>query len=169
MLLHQNELYRKKLLQDIKLSINEVIGASVSAEEALTEQVSGVNELCFQLEATLVHCLQGDKSSSNYARNLVSFWDYIHLVSRGGSPFLDRVRKDVERLPDVHTLDGKGRAFIRSVLNSGRSSGVFQAFISDRNKEKYVPEAYLERGHSMRSLGGTPSPLSCGVTKKPPC
>ena len=131
---HQNELYRKKLLDKIKHSVNALIGLSMDSP-TLTEDSNGVNEFCFQLEASIVHGLQGDKRSANYARHLISFWDYIQLVARR-VPMMEKIRKDVERLPDVHTHDGKGRAFLRAILSVNKSGELFHELVRERAKDK---------------------------------
>lgn len=81
--------------------------------------------------------IKKDKKSS-YSKDFISFWDYIQFASKNGSSTLKKLLKNIEKLPDVHTHDGKGRAWIRAILNENLIISAFEMLINERNKEKYV-------------------------------
>ena len=55
----QNKQYRKKLVEDTKKSINQLISSFIEFSRPLTPSDTGLNEFCFLLESIIAHGLKG--------------------------------------------------------------------------------------------------------------
>eukprot|EP01113_Clastostelium_recurvatum_P045191 TRINITY_DN7730_c0_g1_i8.p1 TRINITY_DN7730_c0_g1~~TRINITY_DN7730_c0_g1_i8.p1 ORF type:complete len:1000 (-),score=222.42 TRINITY_DN7730_c0_g1_i8:15-3014(-) len=141
----QSENARKRLLQDTKVAVKQVVALSlkdlVGDNDATTNTITdddnaAVVSLCKALEDVLRHGLR---------ERVRSVWVFIEgiMVHPDGSESLDVLRT----LSEIHTIDGRLRAWLRRALNQANLVAFLQCLIENRERVHTHYEDYAFLSH----------------------
>ncbi|KAL6064511.1 hypothetical protein QOT17_010909 [Balamuthia mandrillaris] len=136
----QNAAERKRLVEELKLSMKEVINTSIANDGPIYDWSAGLNRFTSALEQVLKHQMkttkEGDKGPT------ADLWQYLQCLKDllPSSSHIDVV----DNLSNIKTREGKARAWFRLALNEKILADALQALINNKSsRTKWYNESAL--------------------------
>ena len=154
--LRRNELlFRQRLFDDVMVCVKELVVASQRGGETylydnveMSDQ-SRLDKFCLVLETVLLHGLKGihpkhlcrviltcSKRDKSTLFSKTSYWNFIQELSRDCAEARNAL-SSVSQLPQVKTVIGKGRAWLRMALMERKLADYLRILVSDEEIMNY--------------------------------